>query len=168
MKILASLFLAMFVWTFAPVSAAAQKITVILIRHAEKDVSPTADKVDPDLTDEGRARAQRLVKTVKKYKPTDVYSTNFKRTRLTVTPLAEKRRVAVQLYDHRKMNEIYDLIMKSNKKRVVVVGHNVTIPALANMLIKQEKYKQLEESQYNQMWIIKIRNNKIREKLIEY
>ena len=43
----------------------AQKITVILVRHAEKDISPGADKVNPDLTEAGRQRALRLVEKVK-------------------------------------------------------------------------------------------------------
>ena len=168
MKIFASLFLLPLIFALAGSSALGQEITVILIRHAEKDISATADKTDPNLTDEGRARAARLIKMVKKYKPTDIYSTNFQRTRLTVTPLAESRKIPVQLYDHKKINGIYDLIMKSNKKTFVVVGHNVTIPALANLLIKEEKYEPLKESEYGKMWIIKINKDKIEEKLVEY
>lgn len=168
MKIFLSIFLGVFVFTFANESICAQKITIILLRHAEKDISPTADKVNPNLTDEGYARAKRLVKKVKGYRPTDIYSTNFERTRRTVTPIAEKRKRTIQIYDHKKLNEIYDLVMKSNKKRFVIVGHNTTIPALANMFIKQDKYKALSESEYDNIWVIKIRKNKIKEKLIKY
>ena len=65
---------------------AGQKKIFILVRHAEKDISATADKVDPELTDAGSSRAERLVKAIKKYKPGAVYSTNFKRTNSTAKP----------------------------------------------------------------------------------
>ena len=64
-------------------SAAAQKKTIILVRHAE-----TVDaSQDPDLSAEGKERAQRLRSIVKNYKPGAIYSTDFKRTRDTVAPM---------------------------------------------------------------------------------
>jgi 2,3-bisphosphoglycerate-dependent phosphoglycerate mutase len=173
MKIFLSLFLGLLLFTFAgassQVSAQNKKLTIILIRHAEKDVSEGADKIDPDLTAQGRTRAERLVEVVKKYKPNRIYSTNFKRTRLTVAPLAEKRKVPVEIYDHKKLAEFFNQLMQETKsRRILVVGHNTTTPALANMLIGQEKYKALDESVYNKMWIITLRKGKVKEQLIEY
>lgn len=175
MKISISLFLGalLFLFTVGDVSAQKNKVTVILLRHAEKNASPTADKVNPDLSPEGKQRAQRLVETLKKYKPDVIYSSDFIRTRLTATPLAEKRKVPIEIYDHKKLDELAALIMNGKGKRIVVVGHNTTTPALANLLIKQEKYPALSESEYGKIWVIKIRKykrkpEKIEEKIIEY
>lgn len=175
MKIPVSLFLGalLFLFVCTNVSAQKKKITVILLRHAEKDASPTADKVNPDLSPEGKLRAQRLVQTLKRYKPDAIYSSDFIRTRLTAAPLAEKRKVSVEVYDHRKLDELAALIQNSKGKRIVVVGHNTTTPALANLLIKQDKYKPMLESEYNKIWVIKIRKykrkpEKIEEQIIEY
>lgn len=170
MKIL-PFFAVLFLFIFAGSDASAQdkKITVILIRHAEKDVSAEADKTDPELAKDGRMRAERLEKFVKKYKPNRIYSTNFKRTRQTVTPLSEKRKAPIEIYDHKKLDEFFNRIMsETESRRILVVGHNVSIPALANMLIKQQKYKTLDESEYNKMWIITIKKGKVKEKLVEY
>ena len=175
MKIIAALFLGLFLLFDFSSNALAQhkKLTIILLRHAEKDVSPGADKVNPDLTPEGKQRAQNLVKKINKYKPTAIYSSDYIRTKSTVAPLAEKRKLTVQIYDPRKLSELAALIMEGKFKSVVVVGHNNTTPELANLLIKQEKYQTLPETEYSKIWIIKIKKNstkpnKIEDKIIEY
>jgi broad specificity phosphatase PhoE len=173
MKIIVSFLLGLFLFAIAGTGtdlfAQNKKMTIILLRHAEKDASIGADKTDPDLSPEGKLRAERLVKVIKKYKPGAVYSSNFKRTKLTGTPVAEKRKLQIQTYDHKNLDALLSQLMTSKVKRVVVVGHNTTTPALANLLIKQDKYKPLDESQYNKIWIIKIKKGKIlEEKVIEY
>lgn len=174
MKIIVSLFLGLFLFTFAAGDLFAQnkKLTIILLRHAEKDLSDGAENPDPVLSAEGKQRAERLVKTIKKYKPRAIYSSNYQRTRATVTPLAEKTirgyRLQIQLYDHRKLDEFVNRLLASNAKTIVVAGHNTTTPALANLLVKQNKYKALDESEYNKIWIIEIKKGKVKAKVIEY
>ena len=175
MKIIISLFIGLFLFTFASSSAAAQHrdLTVILLRHAEKDPSPTADKVNPELSPEGKLRAQRLVKVIDKYKPDAIYSSDFIRTRTTAQPLAEKLKLNIEVYDHRNLKALADLIMSGKIKRLVVVGHNTTTPALVNMLIGAEKYKALQESEYDKIFVVKIskqknKPNKIKEEVITY
>jgi phosphohistidine phosphatase SixA len=63
--------------------------------------------------------------------------------------------------------------MQGKYRRVVVVGHNSTTPALVNLLIGQEKYKALGEDEYDKIWIVKIKRNKnkpheVKEQLITY
>jgi broad specificity phosphatase PhoE len=158
----------------ASVAAAQHRnLTVILVRHAEKDVSPTADKQNPELTADGKTRAEKLVKTAGKYKPKAIFSSNFIRTRDTAKPLAAKRELEIQIYDHRNLQAIAELIMSGKYKKIFVVGHNSTTPALANLLIGSEKYKPLLESEYDKMFVIKIykkktRPNKIKDKVVVF
>lgn len=169
MKLFFALLTVAFLFTFTNSAVFAQKKTIILVRHAEKDISPTADKVDPELTSQGVARAQKLVKTIKKYKPGAVYSTNFKRTRDTAAPAAAWRHVAVESYDPRKLPELVARINTSKYKRHLVVGHNNTTPALANLFINEEKYKTLPESDYGKIWVIKLKKGKVKSvDVIEY
>jgi 2,3-bisphosphoglycerate-dependent phosphoglycerate mutase len=175
MKIPAAFSVGLFLLMLAPAPSFAQhkKLTIILLRHAEKDISPSADKVNPDLTPEGKQRAQNLVKKINKYKPTAIYSSDYIRTKMTVAPLAEKRKLTVQIYDPRRLDEFAEMILQGKFKSIVVVGHNNTTPALANLFIKQEKYQPLPESEYSKIWIIKIKKNdnkphKIEEQVIEY
>ena len=141
------------------VPAVAQNKTIILVRHAEK---ADATSQDPDLSAEGKLRAERLAQAIKKYKPGAIYSTDFKRTRDTAAPMAARRKLQVQTYDSRKPAEIIDAIMKSKTKRHMIVGHSNTVPGLANLLGKKEVFKNLDESEYGVIWIVRIRDGQIR------
>ena len=160
---------------FADGSVYAQhrKLTVILLRHAEKDVSEGADTANPELSAAGKIRAEKLVEIINKYQPDAIYSSNYIRTRATARPLARRRRMMIQIYDPRNLGQMKDLILSGKLKRIVVVGHNNTTPVLANLLIGQEKYKNLAETEYDKIWIVKIRKNKskpnkIKDRVIEY
>jgi len=139
-------------------SAVAQKKTIILVRHAEKvDASQ-----DPDLSPEGKARAEKLAKIVKRYKPGAIYSTDFKRTRDTVAPMAAKRKLKVEIYDGKKPSDLVDTIMKSKTKRFLIVGHSNTIPGLANLLGKKEVFKNLDDSEYGAIYIVRLKDGQVR------
>ncbi len=137
----------------------AQKKTIILVRHAEKVDETSAD---PDLSPEGKQRAERLMKIVKKYRPGAIYSTDFKRTRDTAAPMATKRNVQVQTYDAKKPSELIDAIMKSKTKRFMIVGHSNTIPGLANLLGKKDLFKNLDDHEYGAIWIVRLKDGQVR------
>jgi broad specificity phosphatase PhoE len=149
----------------------AQNPTIILVRHAEKDISPTADKRNPDLTAEGRQRAERLVEAVRKCKPKQVFSTDTKRTRQTATPVSQNSYAAyamqIQIYDFSKMEQFAERLRGMNGC-VVVVGHSNTVPALANMLLKTDKYKDLPDSEYSKLFILKVGRKKVKDTVITY
>ena len=140
------------------ISVVAQMKTILLIRHAEKADSTSAD---PELSAAGRARALRLVNTIGKYKPGAFYSTDFKRTRDTLAPLAGKRKKQVQIYDAKNPEKLFDEMMQSRTKRFVVAGHSNTIPGLANLMTKKELFKNLDDSEYGAIWVIRIKNGQI-------
>ena len=177
MKIFVLLFSVLFL-TVAGVNAQCGEITYILLRHAEKDASATANKADVDLTAAGRERALRLLDAIKPYRPEQVFATMFRRARLTVTPLAENLkpgyRLMIQTYDHTGIEDFAERLLKVNARTVIVSGHNTTTPELANFLIKQDKYKPLDDAEYNKIWIIKIKRKQgkfdkvIEEKVITY
>ena len=140
------------------VPIAAQNKTIIIVRHAEKADSSQ----DPELSAEGKRRAERLAKIIKKYKPGAIYSTNFKRTRDTAYPLAARRKLQVQTYDPGQHAELIDSIMKSKTKRFLVVGHSNTVPGLANLLGKKELFKNLVDTEYGAIWIVRIKDGQVR------
>lgn len=144
----------------------AQDKTIILVRHAEK---ADATSQDPDLSDAGKQRAERLSRIVKKYKPGAVYSTDFKRTRDTVGPIAARRKLQVQMYDARKPADLVDTVMKSKTKRFLIAGHSNTIPDLANLLGKKELFKNLDDSEYGAIWIVRIKDGQVkRTEIVSY
>lgn len=140
-----------------------EKLTIILLRHAEKDLTGR-NKTNPELSAAGKARAAKLVETIGKYKPDLIYSTTYRRTRATVLPLAEtvdeRYRIPIRVYNFDKLEEFADELLKTGARTVVVVGHNTTTPELANLLTKQQKYKALDENEYDKIWIVKVRRYK--------
>ena len=149
------------VLVFASFANAQSHKTIILVRHAEKDTSDTSDSMDPPLSAAGEARAQLLVKRVSKYRPGAIYSTDLKRTRSTVEPLAKKRGLTIQIYDAAKPQDLVNTIMTRKTKRVVIVGHSNTIPPLANLITGKDLFKNLQDAEYSVIWVIKLRDGKV-------
>lgn len=159
MKTFASFLIGLSIIAAASVNLAGQdrQKTIILVRHAEK----ADDSADPELSAVGRERAERLVKTAGKYRPGAFYSTNFKRTRDTITPLAQKRKKEVQTYDARNPQALIDNILNSRTKRFLIAGHSNTVPALANLITKKELFKNLLDTEYSVIWVIKMKHGKV-------
>lgn len=155
---LPSIIVLILVLFFALQAVAAQDKLIILVRHAEKvdETSP-----DPELSEAGKQRAERLKKIAGKYRPGAFHSTNFKRTRDTLAPLAAKRNKQVQIYDARKPQEVFDAILKSDIKRHIVAGHSNTVPGLANVIMNKDLFKNLQDSEYTIIWKIRIKNGKV-------
>ena len=58
--------------------------TVILVRHAEKNIEP--NNPDPDLSPAGQRRAQELARMFSGAGVNTIYATQYKRTQETVRP----------------------------------------------------------------------------------
>lgn len=154
------------------VPAQEREMTIILFRHSERFPSTKANNSDPELTAEGKQRAERLVGLLTKYKPEQIFSTNLKRTVATVTPLADNLdpvyRIQIQKYDFDELEQFATKLLTLNARTIVVSGHNNTTPALANLLIKEEKYKQFGENEYDKMIVVKIKKGKGTAEMITY
>lgn len=136
----------------------AQDKLIILVRHAEK-ADETSE--DPELSETGRRRVDRLTKIAGRYRPGAFHSTDLKRTRDTIRPLAEKRGKEIEIYDPRQPKELFDKILKSSIKRHIVSGHSNTIPGLANVILSKELFRNLQDSEYSVIWKIRIRNGRV-------
>ncbi len=148
-----------------------QTTTIILIRHAEKDTTApgsTMMKADPPLSIAGIKRAERLPDILKDYQPDSIYTTNYVRTKATIEPLAKKYKITPILYDPKELGSLAEKLIHSNGKTVVVAGHSNTTPMLVNLILKENKYANLEDSVYNQFWIITITNGKLADKIVRY
>ena len=97
------------------------------------------------------------MRTIKKYKPQEIFVTDYKRTRQTAEPIANHRKVQIQTYDPVKQADLVAKMMTSNTKRYLIIGHSNTTPALANLLMKKEVFKQLPDSEYGVFWVIRMK-----------
>lgn len=157
--------------SFCTVQAQSNTTTIILLRHAEKEVMTNGDKMmqaDPPLSAEGRQRAENLVSALKEFKPNAIFSSNYERTRATVTPLAGKAGLEVQYYDPKNQQTFADKLRSMNGQTIVVAGHSNTIPALVNLLIGEHKFENLDDSVYNKIFIVTLTDGKPSIEVREY
>ncbi len=127
--------------------------TFILVRHAEKADDGTDD---PGLRPQGEGRANRLAYMLKDISFDGIYSTDFKRTRNTVAPIADVESLEVQLYEPGKVEEIQKMFVKHHGGAVLVCGHANNIPWTANLLMGKETYKDYADDEYGVILIISV------------
>lgn len=127
--------------------------TVILVRHAEKGDDGTRD---PDLNIYGATRAQHLAQLLHLNGVVGVYSTPFKRTQQTAQPLAMALGLEVQGYPPLDLAALDKLVQSHQGKTIVIVGHSNTVPAMANHLLGEEKLSQLDENEYDKIFMVQL------------
>ncbi len=149
-----------------------QSTTYILLRHSEKDTGTAGSTMmiaDPPLSKQGEQRAHNLLKVLEAYKPDAIYSTNYIRTKNTVTPLSKKFSKEIQLYDPKALPAFAEQLLQMRGKTIVVAGHSNTTPALVNLLMKENgKYPSLDDSDYSHLWIVAIIDGKAVVKQVTY
>ncbi|MDL5047929.1 phosphoglycerate mutase family protein [Oscillatoria amoena NRMC-F 0135] len=126
----------------------------ILVRHAEKDMKQSTN--DPDLSEAGKKRADKLAHLLEKTNITAIYSSNYKRTRQTVEPLARSKTLEVQTYVPNKEEDIDMMLAKNKGGTVVVAGHSNTIPQFANYLLGESTYHTFEDGDYGNILIVSV------------
>ena len=133
-------------------------MTVILVRHAEKEVVPPENK-DPDLSAEGLARAEELRKMFGNTGIAAIYATQFKRTQQTVKPLAEKLGLAVTQIEARKTPDLVKQIRARSAGEVVfVAGHNNSVPEIIAAL-GGPTLPIIPATEYDNLYILTVHNN---------
>jgi broad specificity phosphatase PhoE len=139
----------------------AQKtIKIWVVRHAEKDVSNPKDK-DPDLSPIGKERAEALAKYLKGEKIDSIFSTNYKRTRLTGYPTADKIGLNINTYDPSMHNELAkNLIKNAEGKKILIIGHSNTVQEILVAFGATKPVKDLTDDDYDYIFTLTIKGDK--------
>lgn len=129
-----------------PVSALAEPMMIYLVRHGEK----AAEGKDPDLTPQGRQRAQNIAAMLGKAGVAHIFSTPTKRTRQTAQPLAQQNGLQLQLYDPRAPQALVAKV-KTLTGPVLVVGHSNTLTELVRLFGGQPG-ADIAENEYDRLY----------------
>jgi len=122
----------------APTLAEAQM--VIVVRHAERaDGGAAAGSTmtaapDPELSEVGKARAQKLAAMLADAGVVAIYTSQFRRTKDTAAPLAAKIGVTAEAVASSDMAALTARIKTHTNGAVLVVGHSNTVPAVIKAL----------------------------------
>ena len=129
--------------------------TVYIVRHAEKDTLTKTD--DPELSTEGRARAQDLSQTLAKRLPAALFTTDTKRARATLAPLAAATKLEPQAYDPKRGRDLADRILKEYAgKSVVIVGHSNTVLSLIDDFGGIPPVDEIRDNEYDYLFVVRV------------
>jgi len=132
------------------------------IRHAESNGNRATN---PHLTKKGIERAHLYAQFFADKKVDTVFTTNFNRTFDTAKIIAKAKGVEIVFYDPFKID--YQKFFKQHKNsHSVVVGHSNTTPNFANGITGVQKYSQMVEENYSDMFFVSVDgNNAIHDKV---
>ncbi|MFC3031629.1 SixA phosphatase family protein [Pseudoalteromonas fenneropenaei] len=141
------MFRTLFICCLLVFCSSAFSLEIFLFRHAEKQAGQ-----DPELTLQGKARAERLAELIAPLQPTLLFSTDYLRTTQTIAPLAKVVNLPVQIYNPKNLNN-FAKALSAMSGTVVVVGHSNTTPALLKALTGINKT--IPESQFDVIYWLK-------------
>jgi broad specificity phosphatase PhoE len=124
-------------------------VTVVFVRHAEKQLEPKVD--DPPLTPQGEARAAALVDAVSDVRA--VLSTDTTRTRRTATPVAEAAGLEIQTMQPLDAARISAVAAGLRGGTILVVGHSNSIPKLVEALYGSPM-DDIPEDRYGDLFVV--------------
>ncbi len=128
--------------------------TIILVRHAEKNIEPA--NPDPDLSLPGQTRAQELARLFGDAGIKGIYTSQYKRTQQTVKPLADKLGLAATSVDAKNTAELVRQIRAQHNGDVVfVAGHNNTVPEIIAAL-GGPRLPAIPETEFDNLYIVTI------------
>lgn len=137
---------------------APRPLTVILVRHAEKEVVPPENK-DPNLSMAGQTRAQELARMFGGAGVTSIYATQYKRTQQTVKPLADKLGLSATVVEAQKTPDLVKRLRALKPGEVVfLAGHNNSVPEIIAGL-GGPKMPLIPETEYDNLFILTVQGD---------
>lgn len=129
-----------------------------IVRHGEKEPSDGMMTTDVPLSEAGQQRAVALESTLHKEKIETIYATPYKRTQGTAQPLSTSLGIPIQTYNPQDTTFVSKL--KTINNNVLVVGHSNTVDDIVNSLTGKSILKDLPDTQYGDLFIVKRKGNK--------
>lgn len=126
--------------------------TIILFRHAEK--LDEANNADPGLSEKGKERAQNYADMFKEETIGSVYATPYKRTKQTLESLAADQNLIIKEYPPLDENAFASIFKEHEGEIIVICGHSNTVPALLRYFAPLESPINLDEDEYDKVFII--------------
>lgn len=131
------------------------------IRHAEKADSSK----NPDLSEKGIERAQQWKALFSEINFDSVYSTDFNRTLQTIQPIVAGNNQLLKIYNP-KMIDVELFKKETQGKTILIVGHSNTVLNMVNQIIKENKYVDIAENQFGNLYIITLFENQTQSQLL--
>ncbi|WP_336515258.1 phosphoglycerate mutase family protein [Pollutibacter soli] len=126
---------------------------IYFVRHAEKGTGSQ----DPDLTPEGKERAQQLASYLRKKKIKAIYSTQTKRTVQTAEPTSAMEKIPIQYYRNDTAQKFLYHVLERGKNTLIVGHSNTTINMLKELSL-DPTIKEIPDDDYDNIFIVTLKS----------
>jgi len=133
--------------------------TIVLVRHAEKQVGAITDA---PLSPEGETRASRLTQLLGGSEEFGrigkIYVTNTRRTQQTAAGLAQRLGLTPEVIDAKTDSvELARRAVRENRgHRALIVGHSNTVPEIVAALAHIQDVPPMGEDEFDTMYIVTV------------
>ena len=135
---------------FSQTTIAQTETTIYLIRHAEKADS----SANTELSAAGKKRANDWANYFQLLTIDSIYSTQYIRTQSTGLPTAISQKKEIIIYNPNEL-DLKKIIAENAGKTILIIGHSNTIPKHINQLLGEEKYPEIPETEFGNLYCIK-------------
>jgi broad specificity phosphatase PhoE len=124
--------------------------TIVLVRHAEKQVGAISDA---PLSPQGEIRASRLAQMFGR-----IYVTNTRRTQQTAAGVAQRLGLNPEVIDAKTdSQELAQRVLRENRGgRALVVGHSNTVPEIVASIARIEKVPPMGEDEFDTIYVVTV------------
>jgi 2,3-bisphosphoglycerate-dependent phosphoglycerate mutase len=145
-------------------SALAQKTNIFIVRVAEQNEAVlAANNISPGLSNEGDARAEALLKALKREKIQTIYIPAGKVAGQTVAPLSAKAKILARVYIDSVSAFIKKITRNFQGTNVLIVAQYKDIMPIISELGVTPPFAELTEDDYDLLFAITITENDSRE-----
>ncbi|MES2376382.1 MAG: hypothetical protein V4553_07380 [Bacteroidota bacterium] len=145
-------------------SALAQKTNIFIVRDAEQSEAVLAtNNISPGLSNEGRDRAEALLKVLKREKIQTIYIPTGKAAEQTVAPLSAKAKILARVYTDSVSAFIKKITRNFQGTNVLIVAQYKDIMPIISELGVTPPFTELTEDDYDLLFSVTINENDSRE-----
>jgi phosphohistidine phosphatase SixA len=134
-------------------SAAAWSQAIFIVRHGEK----IDESRDPILSLKGKQRAMNLAVLLRDADIKRVYVTEFQRTQMTATPLAESRQISLTPYAAKESVNLGKTLLTVESNTLVVGHSNTLLDILKGLGITDAK--PVADDEYDRLIVVSLNKN---------
>lgn len=133
--------------------------TIVLVRHAEKQVGAISDA---PLSPQGEVRASRLAQMFGDSEPFGridrIYVTNTRRTQQTSAGVAQRLGINAEVVDSKTDSaELARRVLRENRGgRALIVGHSNTVPELIAALARIKDVPPIGEEEFDTLYVVTV------------
>jgi broad specificity phosphatase PhoE len=133
--------------------------TVVLVRHAEKQVGAISDA---PLSPQGEVRASRLAQMFGDNEPfgriDSIYVTDTRRTQQTSAGVAQRLGVSAVVVEAKTdSRELARRVLRENRGgRALIVGHSNTVPEIVAALSGAENVPPIGEEEFDTLYVVTV------------